>query len=422
MCGKTSIFAIGTHHNGPEQRVKRPVATVGFAVLWLGIVLAATLAPGEPIRKRTSIFCVLCDEGTAADAVLNTALFLPLGAALGRSSARGVLLLAAGALLSLVIESIQATVPGRQPGLSDLLFNSLGTGLGVALVRSADRWRRPGRRLAGVLSIAAALGAASACTLTGVLFRPSLPEAVYYGGWTPRFGHLEWYRGRVLEASVGDAPIVSGGIVADSAHLRRSLLSGDTLRVQARAGPRPPALAPLVTVHDERQREIMLLGIDRDDVVYRHRTRAIGAGLFGPVIRVRRALHGATPGEPLSVAVRRSAAGSCVRVNTEDHCGLGPTVGSGWTLFLGGQALPVWLHSTLGAAWLAALVFPTGFWARAGGPGLASLAICLAAVLIVPASVGLLATPAIEWLGALAGLLAGLVSRPRPPVRHADRP
>src|SRR5262249_29656191 len=159
-----------------------------------------------------------------------------------------------------------------------VLFNTLGTALGVVLAHFVPAVWTSNPRRAGVLSIAASLGAVSAITLTGVLLTPSFPEDVYYGGWTPRFGHLEWYGGRVLRASV-DGLDIPAGVLGNSPQVRQQLLADSAIHVVARAGPRPQELAPLFTIDDQHQREILLLGIDGDDIVFRYRTRAVAWGL-----------------------------------------------------------------------------------------------------------------------------------------------
>jgi glycopeptide antibiotics resistance protein len=125
---------------------------------------------------------VLCGDGALADVILNAALFLLLGAALSVAGRRAWRTIALGALLSCGVESAQFVIPGRDPSLSDVLFNSLGTALGVAVAYFAAAMWRPTPRQAGVLSIAGALGAASVITLTGVLLAPSFHDDVYYGG------------------------------------------------------------------------------------------------------------------------------------------------------------------------------------------------------------------------------------------------
>jgi hypothetical protein len=102
------------------------------------------------------------------------------------------------------LEAVQLVIPGSHPSLADILFNTLGTALAIALAyiplrpRVVAAWSRCRR----YPHDGRALGATSVFALTGALLAPSFPEDTYYGGWTPRFAHLEWYGGRVLEASL----------------------------------------------------------------------------------------------------------------------------------------------------------------------------------------------------------------------------
>src|SRR5262245_109180 len=290
-------------------------------ILWIGLILTATLIPLEPSGGMPPIWCVLCGDGALADGILNAALFVPLGAALGMAGWRPVRALALGALLSLGVESAQFLIPGRDPSLADFLFNTAGTLLGIALGCSAPAWWGARPPIGDVLTITAAIGTGLIFCLTGFLFRASFPVDTYYGGLVPRFGHLEWYGGRVLQASVGGLEIPSG-VITRSAEVRQLLLSGATIQVRAYAGPEPQGLAPLFAIDDHHQREILLLGIDGIDVVFRYRTRAIAARLRGPELRVRGVLRGIVWRDPLSVSVRRADSGYCIRVNATEHCEL----------------------------------------------------------------------------------------------------
>jgi hypothetical protein len=304
------------------------------------------------------------------------------------------------------VETAQLVIPGRDPSLSDVLFNTFGTALGVALAYFAPAMWRPTPRQAGVLSIAGALGTASIIALTGVLLAPSFPEDVYYGGWTPRFGHLEWYGGLVLQASV-DGLNIPAGVLGNSSQVRHELLVDAAIHVVARAGPRPQGLAPLFTIHDQHRREIFLLGVDGDDIVLRYRMRAVAWGLIGPEIRAWDAVRGIAWRQPLAVIVRPAGNGHCVGANATEHCGLGYTIGTGWALLLGDQPVPLWLRPSLNIFWLVALFFPIGLWARFGWPFATAVALSLASLLLLPGPTGLLPTPRPELLGALAGFLAG---------------
>jgi VanZ like family len=388
-----------------------------FSILWLVVILGVTLFPLEATDVPPPILCVLCGDGALADGILNAALFVPLGAALAVARWRARRTIALGALLSCGVEAAQLMIPGRDPSLSDVLFNTLGTALGVALAHFAPAvWTTNPRRV-GVLSIAASLGAMSAITLTGVLLTPSFPEDVYYGGWTPRFGHLEWYGGRVLQASV-DGLDIPAGVLGNSPQVRQQLLVDSAIHIVARAGPRPQGLAPLFTVHDQHRREILLLGVDGDDVVFRYRTRAVACGLIELEIRAWNAVRGIAWRKPIAVIVHPEGNGHCVEVNATEHCGLGYTIGTGWALLLGNQRVSIWLRPTLNVVWLVALFFPTGLWVRFGWAFAAVAALSLAGLLLLPAPIGLLPTPSAELLGALAGFLAGWATgrlRLRPP-------
>jgi len=137
-----------------------------FPILWLGVILGVTLAPLEATDGPPRMLCVLCGDGALADGVLNAALFLPLGAALTVAGWRPRRIIALGALLSCGVETAQLVIPGRDPSLSDVLFNTLGEALGVALAHSAPAVWRPTPRRADVLSLAGTLGVASVLTLT----------------------------------------------------------------------------------------------------------------------------------------------------------------------------------------------------------------------------------------------------------------
>jgi hypothetical protein len=114
------------------------------------------------------------------------------------------------------------------------------------------------------------------------------------------------------------------------------------------ASPPVPALIPLLSLHDQDYREIMFLGPEQDDLVY----------------RVSGALRGLAPGDTLAITVSRDRHAYCLDVNGTSTCGLGFTLGIGWAFLLYSQALPAWLHVVLNGIWMAALCFPTGFWAR----------------------------------------------------------
>jgi VanZ like family len=153
---------------------------VGSVVL----VLVATLWPAESESPATweQVFCPFCGRAALADALANVVLFLPVGVALALTgwARRGALLFAGG--LSLVVELAQFQIPGRDPGLGDVLTNIVGAGLGGALVRLAPRWAWPSAQVAGRLSLLVAILASGVFVLTDVLLTMTLPDTSYFGG------------------------------------------------------------------------------------------------------------------------------------------------------------------------------------------------------------------------------------------------
>ena len=287
---------------GDTRQVLSPTRTsAGRSALLasLLLILLATLTPGQwSVTKGRA----QGQDVGIADILLNVALFAPLGAALGhrgRSAARALLI---GALLSGSIEIIQLAVPERDTSLGDVLSNAVGTIVGWVLRRTAPVWVRPDPEVAGWLALAAASMASAVLAITGLLLEPSFPPTKYFGGWAHEFGHLRIYRGQVLEASLGGAGVPPGPI-PHSAELRSRLIAGETLRVRAVAGPPVAGLAPLLSIHDEHQHEVLLLGPDRAELVYRFRTRAAAVGFDSPEVRVPGAMRHVRAGDPLMIVV-----------------------------------------------------------------------------------------------------------------------
>ena len=393
--------------------------------MWWGpllLILVATLPPGSWIETAGRPQGL---DGRLADLLLNLALFAPFGAALAHRGRSLLGALLVGTLLSGGIETAQLAVPGRVTSLLDVSANAAGTVAGWVLWRFGSLRTRPDPKVAGRLAIAAAFTAGVVLAVTGLLLEPSFPATTYFGHWTPEFGHLRVYRGQVLEASVG-ATMIPSGPISDSAELRRRLAAGEPLRVRSVAGPPVAGLAPLLSIND-RHHEVLLLGLDWDDLVYRFRTRAASAGLDSPELRVPGALRGVRAGDPLTVVVRPERNGYCVEVNGSTTCGIGFTAGTGWALLLYSQGPPPAIHGLLSILWMAALALPVGYWTRMGRASDLALVLLALAVLALPAAAGLAPTAPGEVAGALTGFLGGTRLRTRqrrgwsPGVVHRTR-
>jgi hypothetical protein len=140
------------------------------------VILGATLLPSRTDVRRPFAFCLMCDFRWLADAVLNVALFLPLGLVAGWRAKSPWKVALAGALFSTAIELLQIAVPGRDPELRDILSNSAGAALGAALVYRPRAWLFPGERrstwLVGIVSVAVC----GVIVGTSLLLAPARPQ------------------------------------------------------------------------------------------------------------------------------------------------------------------------------------------------------------------------------------------------------
>jgi hypothetical protein len=394
---------LGLHNASPRVR-----AALGLVI---GAILVATLTPASQVDARPMLLCVVCGERGTSDVVLNILLFAPLGALLAIADVpRGPAWLG-GALLSAGIEGAQLFIRGRDSSIGDLLSNTIGTVGGYVIALSLPGWARAVSRHPHRAALAAAAAIALVIAGTGTLLRPSYPDTAYYGQWTADLGYLAWYRGRVLSARLGSLNLPSRRL-DDSRVVREALLTGVPLEIRALAGPRVPRLAPLFSIYDEREREILLVGPDRDDLVLRYRTRAAAWGLDHPDLRLRGAVRDARPGDTLVLHLWREKQGvgnrTCLTLNNRRSCELGIPSGRGWALLLYPMSFPPWAHAILDAMWVAGLCGLLGFMAAGNGRALA-LGAGLGAVTLatMPLFVGLLPASLGEWLGAAGGLALG---------------
>jgi len=371
----------------------------------LTFILGATLYPsGSELPQFVG--CVVCGARGWSDAIVNVLLFLPFGAALaalGRTGPRSILY---GFALSCAIELSQTVIPGRDPSLGDVCFNTLGTATGQWLAWLADRWLVPAPRAAARLSLLAAVAALGVVGLIAHLVQPSLPARDFSAWYTADLPELEWYHGRVLRTTLG--PVAFGpNRLPDRDVVRRLLLEGAPLAIDAIAGRGVRGLAPLFVIEDEDGEEVFLVGPDRGDLVLRYRTRAARWRLDQPDIRLRHAFAPVASGDTLHIGVRRTDRGYCLSLNQVARCGLGYSVGSGWTLLYYPRHLPVWLLTLLEAGWVAGLAFPLGLWGRRRPETVLAVVVLIAALIALPPPIGLIGTPPHQMVGGAIGVLLG---------------
>ena len=221
-----------------------------------------------------------------------------------------------------------------------------------------------------------------------------------------------WVHGRVIQASVGGREILPGMNPA-SADMRARLLAGAPVQVRAVLAPSfaDRDLVPFLTLFDQHFREILFLGRQGDDAVFRIRTRAAAVGLRAPAVRFIDVLRAVRPGDAITAAVSRKSREFCFEVNATSSCGFGYTVGSGWALLVSSQRLSTPVYLALTAVWVAILCFLPGFWVRSRPAFFGAASILLGGLFVLPWTAGLLATPSSQVVAAAGGLLAGCASR-----------
>jgi VanZ family protein len=350
-----------------------------------GLTLFPTpVPPGLSARK----FVVL---GSLADLLRNIALFLPIGVALALRGAGSRTAWLGSLALAAVIEIAQIAIPGRSTSPDDALANALGAGLGHALVRAAPAWLRPARATARRLELAAGLAFASAVALTGLLTAPALTDGPWYAHWNPLLETVVPYPGPLRAASLAGAPLAHGPI-ADPAGARRALESGEVLEVSLIASGRADGFEAIFLISDARDREVALLALDRDDLVFRYRSRAQALGLEAAVLRVADAWLDTVPGSPVVLSFWRAGGTVCLARDQSRFCRLAFSVGSGWRLVLPVLSFPARLEPVFDLLWLAALALPIGLWCRRDLSSALMPLLAVAALLGIPC-LGWLATP-----------------------------
>lgn len=375
---------------------------------WIVGVSFLTLRPvGVPLDElpAISVTCLLCGSRGTADAILNVVLFVPLGLALG-GDVRGLRrVILAGFALSLIIEVAQTSLPGRHASSADLLWNTLGAAVGAGVYAVLKR-RLETPSLVGGRAWGMVLGIAFA--VSGVLVIPAPTDDVYWGQWTPDLGSMPQYDGTVVEARLDGRALPSRRIDAPAPH--RSLLEGDwSLDGRVVIGSQFRAVAPIISIYDRHQREILLLGAHRDDLVFRERLLAHALGFETPDLRLLDVFASLAPLDTVPISALRRDGGTCLRLATTERCGLGVTVARTWGLLLYVTGPPEWFRGLVDVGWLMVLFMPLGLVAgslrdAAWGFGIAGAAVALA-VLSTP----LLAPTWWQILAGVAGIVLGRI-------------
>lgn len=406
MIATGAIVRRSPNPRGSNALNRSTVAPVAFFIS-LACILGATLTPAGTEFQPDFVSCLICGSRAWADAIANLLLYAPLGAALVWNGRIGLKPVFAAFLLSACIELAQTVIPGRDPSLSDVTFNTLGAAAGQLGALLARRWLVPEPSIAARLSLAAATLAGAIFAFTGRLLAPAIPTTALTLWYAPDLPELPWFHARVLETRIGTIPLRPGRLT-DSTAVRQLLLTGAPLAITALAGPPVPSLGPLIAFEDDDADQIYLIGPDRHDLVIRLLTRGATWGLDQPDIRLRGAFASVARGDSMRIGIRGHGAGYCLSLNATERCGLGYSIGTAWAMVLYPRHWPPWAYALLGSLWVGGLALPVGVWTRRRALSFLAIALFAGAALLVPGAVGLLPTSLLEWSGAIIGWGAGV--------------
>jgi hypothetical protein len=373
----------------------------------------ATLTPYPEDSERVDVIpptCIVCGEMGGTDVVANLLLLAPFATGLVLLGARtGQVTMVAG-LATLAIETAQiAWIPGRDASLSDLLTNTTGATITAFLVWHRAWLLAPAPALARRLVVA---GLAAWCGLEVLgawALHPSLPPTHYWAQWAATLPHLDRFTGRVLGAQL-DGVFLPPGSLSAAAEMRNRL-AHDEVRLTASVvtGRVPVELAPIVSIHDERRREMLLLGQRGDQAVFRVRTRVNDLRFRPTAIGIAGAIP-SQPGDTLHLTA--SYARGRYSLEVEGRSGtrsqtLRASPNWMWSFFVPfehyGIGLEVYVFTAL---WLGGLLAPVGYWAGKSGTGRVALPVAAAVALtlaLVPIQFGLPPLHLTEWLAAGVG-------------------
>ena len=397
----------------PSSSARPRVATWAPVALALAFVGAATLVPVSHGTGGDDIpfWCLRCGDYAMADALANVVLFVPLGWALSRAGVRSRRGLAVVLMTTIGVEWLQhALIPGRVASVADILANTVGGAVGMALPR-LHRWvvetsLRAVRAsiVYGVLLIAC-LGAGEA---TQVVLSP---RALYWTRGHADGSHYVPFTGSLKEVRVDGVPIVLDQWLDVPAR------GGGDVALELASGRPDTGLAHVVIAWMPNARGWMWLEQRDRDLHVHFASGSDGARLRGHCVWLRHVMP-AVAGESVTVrfVVRRfeyrvflvSNAGAFVQ-----EARISP--GDGWRLFAPGEGEWGLWAGLLTAGWMAVLLGPLGYLASQRSRATAAIAAVGAAltVLLLPVLTGCAWLPVAGWCGLGGGLLIGPLSRAR---------
>jgi hypothetical protein len=353
-------------------------------------------------ENLTPVLCLVCGAAGAVDVLYNFILFIPLGFALRWTGLGNGRVVALSMFLTIAVESAQYwIIPGRDASLSDVLTNTAGGAAGALLANLLPELLNPrGPALSLLLGLSALLPTGT-LALSAWLLRSAPPRSLWYGQWAPELDQYDRFHGRIVTASLGGR-FMPGGPLRE---YPTSTLGSEHVPLRLGAsfvtGPPPLELAPIVSIFDEHQQKVVLLGQRGNRLEFEPRIRGEDYRLRP----LRLSLAGVIPariGDTLRAegsfddrALRLAITGSGVEASRS----LKVSPALGWVLVapmawpIGGEV------RVLTALWLVLLWAPLGFYLirAVRSPGRASRLV----VLIMAAAGSALLTAGLTYAGGL---------------------
>jgi hypothetical protein len=405
---------------------------LGLRLAVAGLVLIGLLTlfpdPEATVRSAaTPLDCIFCGDQGGVDFFLNILLFIPLGLglALAGFSWRRALVLAG--VLSCCIELLQMkAIAGRDASLGDIVSNTTGGAIGALI---GSHWRRlvfASPREARRLAMAFALTLGWIWAGTAWAFGPTWPtDSRWYGQWAQDLGMFKPFLGRILTISAGGEPLLPGPAI-DQGRIEDALAADPSLAFRAILGPRPTRLAPIGAIYDRRERQVILIGQDRQDLAFSVRLRATILKLQNPTINLKDGMAG-QPGD--TVEARGALDDGAYELSSRSggrilSRRLPLSASWGWSLVTPWRAVLGEEVNGLTAVWITGLLALLTYWSALAG-GTARAIVPGTTVLLlggVPWAAGFPPAAPSEWLAALAGIGVGsfLAAMARSAIARAE--
>ncbi len=366
----------------------------------------------------TPLGCLACGNHGSVDVILNLILFMPFGAGLALAGWPWRRAIAAAALLSLTVESLQFTaVAGRDASLSDRLSNTAGGAIGVWLGPRLPRAVLPDRTLAGALLVAGMACWLGLLALSAWLLAPGSSTGALASYWAPHGPEPNPFTGSVQSVALYGTAMPSSGTPPDTAALRAGFDRGLTEVTAAGASGVATRRGGWIFLVAAGTRPQLLLSQKRTDVYVAVPARAVRFKLRAPALTLSAAmprvagvpfqLWGGRQGHAIRLASSYAGQSRAVELR------LSPS--HGWALiapFGFGLGAAVRLVT---AACIAAVMLPLGYWGGSAGRPRWALLLLMAAVAgglgLVPALGGYGLVHWSEWVAALAAAAVGWAVR-----------